>query len=179
MTVKEISDIATLSPAALALVREDSIPATYLETLEKQELYQDAIRFLAHKMSPDAGVKWAAACVREMQSQERKQEKDEPLDAADRWIKAPADATRWEAKEAVDKAKTTGPSNLLGMAVFLSGGSVSPPGGPETAPPPYSAQKMIAGSILVAVVSHAPEKANERYKQALAMGKAMDQPAQP
>jgi hypothetical protein len=179
MTVKEIGEVSNLSQDALDLVHEDSTPSSYVDSLEKQELFQDAIRFQVHKMSTDVGVKWAAACVREMQSPDRKQEKDEPLDASDRWIKAPCDTTRWDAKEAADKAKTTGASNLLAMAVFLSGGSVSPPGGPETAPPPYSAQKMIAGSIIVAVVCHEPEKANERYKRALAMGKALDQPGAP
>jgi hypothetical protein len=35
---------------------------------------------------------------------------------------------------------------------------------------------MIAGSVLVAVVSHEPQKAAERYKRALDMGKALDVP---
>jgi hypothetical protein len=176
MTVKEISEISNLSEGARALVQEDSTPPAYLDSLEKQELYQDAIRFLAHKLPTDAGVKWASACVRELRAPDPKEQKDEPLDASDQWIKAPGDPTRWAAKEASDEAKTAGPSKLVAMAVFLSGGSVSPPGGPETPPPPYSAQKMIAGSVLVAVVCHEPQKAAERYKRALQMGKALDVP---
>ena len=176
MTVKEIGEISNLSDSARLLMQEDSTPSSYLEVLEKQELYQDAIGFLAHKLATGAGVKWASQCVRGLQAPDRKDQKDEPLDAADQWTKAPGDATRWAAKDAADKAKTTGPGTLVAMAVFLSGGSVSPPEAPETPPPPYSAQKMIVGSILVAVLSHEPQKASERYKQALAMGKALDQP---
>jgi len=177
MTAKEISEIAGLSDGARALVQEDSTPSSYLDSLEKQELFQDAIRFLAHKLPTDAGVKWAGKCVRELRAPDTKDQKDEPLEAADQWTKAPGDPTRWAAKEAADKAKTTGPSNLVAMAVFLSGGSVSPPGGPEIPPPEYSAQKMIAGSVLVAVVSYEPQKAKERYQQALKMGKELDAPA--
>jgi hypothetical protein len=113
--------------------------------------------------------------VRDLRSPEDK-EKDEPLDAADQWVKAPGDPTRWAAKDASDKSKKNGPSNLVAMAVFLSGGSVTPPGAPMVPPPKYAAQKMIAGSVLVAVVSYEPAKANERYKKALAKGKALDLP---
>jgi len=176
MTVKEITEISGLSAGALALVREDSTSASYLDSLEKQELFQDAIRFLAYKLPTDAGIKWASSCVREMQSPESKQQKDEPLEACDRWIKTPGDPTRWAAKEAADNAKTAGPSKLVAMAVFLSGRSVTPPGAPEAPPPPYVAQKMVAGSIVVAVVSYDPKNAQDRYKKALTMGKALDQP---
>jgi hypothetical protein len=176
MTVKEISEISDLSGGARALVRDDSTPSSYLDSLEKQELFQDAIRFLAHKLPTGAGVKWAAACARELRAPDSKEQKDEPLDAVDQWIKTPGDPTRWAAKEAADKAETTGPSNLAALAVFLSGGSVSPPGGPEIPPPEYAAQKLIAGSVVVAVVSHEPQNAAERYKHALKMGKEMDAP---
>jgi hypothetical protein len=175
MTVKEISEISNLTDPARALVNDDSTSTDYLDRLEQQELFQDAIRFLAHRLPTDTGVKWASACVRELQAPDRKEEKNEPLDAADRWLQAPGDQTRWAAHEAADKAKTSGPANLVAMAVFLSGGSVAPPEAPETMPPPYAAQKMIVGSIVVAVVSHEPEKATERYKRALAMGKDLDQ----
>jgi hypothetical protein len=176
MTVKEIAEISKLSEGAQALVQEDSTSSAYLDSLEKGGLFQDALRFLAHKLPIDAGVKWAAACARELRAPEGKDQKDEPLEASEQWIKAPVDPTRWAAKEAADKAKTPGPSNLVAMAVYLSGGSMSPPGSPETPPPQYAAQKMIAGSVLVAVVSHEPQKATERYKRALAMGKALDVP---
>ena len=175
MTVKELSETADLSGAARALVKDDSTHSSYLDSLEKQELFQDAIRFLAFKLPTDAGVKWASTCVKELRSPENK-EKDEPLDAVDQWVKAPGDPTRWAAKEAGDKAKKAGPSKLVAMAVFLSGGSVASPGAPETPPPKYAAQKMIAGGVQAAVVSFEPQKAKERYKRALDMGKKLDVP---
>ena len=171
MTVKELSETADLSDAARALVREDSTPSSYLDTLEKQELFQDAIRFLAYKLPTDAGIKWASACVKDLRAPDNK-EKDEPLEASDQWVKAPGDPTRWAAKNAADNVKKAGPSKLLAMAVFLSGGSVASPGAPETPPPQYAAQKLIAGSVQVAVVSYEPQKAKERYQRALAKGKA-------
>jgi hypothetical protein len=176
MTVKELSEAAGVSGAASALVQEDSTPSAYLESLEKQELYQDAIRFLAYKLPTDAGVKWGSACMKELRSPASKEQKDEPLDAVDQWVKTPGDPTRWAAKGAADKAEKPGPSKLLAMAVFFSGGSIASAGAPMTPPPQYLAQKMIAGTVQVVVVSHEPQKATERYKRALAMGKALDRP---
>jgi len=173
MTAKELSETADLSGVARALVKDESTPSGYLEELEKQELYPDAVRFLAFKLATDAGIKWASACIKELRSPEGKKEKDEAFEAADAWIKTPTDQTRFAAKEAGGKA-TKGESKLLAMAVFMSGGSLAPAGAPETPPPKYSAQKMIAGSVQVTVVSHEPAKANERYKQALKIGKALD-----
>lgn len=174
MTVKELSETAGVSGAAQALVTDESTPSTYLESLEKAELYQDAIRFLAFKLPTDAGIKWASGCIKEMRSPESKSQKDEPLDASEMWVKAPGDQTRWAAKNAADKAKDPGPSNMVAMAVFMSGGSMTPPGTPEAPPPQYVAQKFIAGSVLVVVVSHEPQKAKERYQQALKLGKTLD-----
>jgi hypothetical protein len=175
MTVKEITDISGLSPAAQALVQPDSVAPAYLDSLEKQQLYQDAIKFLAHKMAVDMGVKWACACVRELQAPELKDQKNEPLEASEQWARSPSDTTRRAAKDAADKTTARGPANLVAMAVFFSGGSIVAPTAPEVQPPPYTAQKMIAGSVQIAVVSHLPAKAAERYERALAVGKALDQ----
>lgn len=176
MTVKEMSETAGVSGAAQALVKEDSTPSAYLDSLQQAELYPDAVRFLAFKLPTDAGIKWASACIRELSSPESKQEKDPPLDASDNWVKAQGDNTRWAAKDAADKSEKGGSSKLLAMAVWMSGGSLSPPGNPETPPPPFTAQKMIAGSVQVTVLSHEPQKAKERYQQALKMEKRSIRP---
>jgi hypothetical protein len=188
MTVKEISEIADLGGGARALVKEDSTPSAYLDSLEQQKLFEDAIRFLAYKLDVDVAVKWACACIRDLRApdtkeqkdpKEQKEQKDEPLEASEQWVKAQGDPARRAAKTAADKAKTRGASYLVAMAVFFSGGSITAPEAPEAPPPKYAAQKMIAGGVQIAVVSYQPEKAPERYKRALAIGKELDKPAKP
>jgi hypothetical protein len=176
MTVKELSETAGVSDPARALAQDDSTPASYLDSLEKQELYEDAVKFQTYKMPTDAGVNWASASIKELRSPESKQEKDEPLEAVDLWVKAPSDQTRFAAKTAADKAKKMDASKLLALAVFMSGGSLAPPNAPHTPPPPYSAQKLISPSISMAVLSYEPAKAKERYQKALKLAKAMDGP---
>jgi len=171
MTTKEITEVAHLSPGALALLRDDSTPETFLAALEKQELYEDAVSFQAHKLSPSDGVKWALACIRELESPEQKAKKSASLEAADRWVLAPGDPARWAAKEAADKSTDTSPADILAIGVFMSGGSITPPGSPEIQPPPYSAQKLISGSVRVTVLTHEPQHAAERFKRALVLGR--------
>jgi hypothetical protein len=171
MTTKEICDAANLSAGAVAQLREDSTPETFLAALETQQLHEDAVNFWAHKLSPHAGVKWALACMRELESPEQKTKKNPSLEAADRWVLAPGDATRWAAKDAADKSTEASPADVLAMGIFLSGGSVAPPQSPEIQPPPYSGQKLISCSIRVTVLTHEPQNAAERYKRALALGR--------
>jgi hypothetical protein len=171
MTTKEISDAANLSAGALALLREDSTPETFVDALEKQELYEDAVNFWAHKLAADAGVKWALACIRELESPEQKARKSASLEAADRWVLAPGDATRWAAKDAADKSTETAPADILAIGIFLSGGSIASPQSPAVEPPPYSAQKLISGSVRVTVLTHEPQNAAARYKRALTLGR--------
>jgi phosphopantetheinyl transferase (holo-ACP synthase) len=171
MTTKEIGEAANLSASAHGLLREDSTPESFLAALQKRELYEDAVSFWAHKLTAADGVKWALACIRELESPEQKTRKNESLVAADRWVLAPGDDTRWAAKEAADKATDTTPADILAHGIFLSGGSVTPPQSPEVQPPPYAAQKLISGSVRVTVLTHEPQNATARYKRALALGR--------
>jgi hypothetical protein len=177
MTVKEIGEVADLSGNARTLIKEDSTSSTYLDSLEKEKLYQDAIVFLAYDLAVDAAVKWACACVRELQPPEAKEQKNETLDACEQWAKAPNDPARWAAKKASDKAKARGASKLIATAVFMSGGSIAGAGAPEIPPPKYLAQKMINGAVQSSVRSYEPQKADERLKRAVAMGRSPGQPA--
>ena len=176
MTVKELSEISGLSVAARQLVRDDSIPSTYLDSLEKQELYEDAVRFQAYKMPVHPGIQWASNCIDELRDPALKSEKDAPFESAGQWLKAPGDPTRYAARDAADKPDATGPSRLLALAVFFSGGSVASPESPTAEPPPYSAQQLIAGAVTIAVVGHEAQHAVDRYKKALAIGKMLDVP---
>ena len=60
------------------------------------------------------------------------------------------------------------------MAVFFSGGSVAKPGAPECPPPPYSAARLVAGAVRIAILSRDPQRLAERYRRALALGRKVE-----
>jgi hypothetical protein len=174
MTTKEIAAQANLTVGAQELVRDDLTPSQFLETLERATLFEDAVNFLAHKLSPESGVKWALECIRDLQAPEKKDAKNPSLDACDAWVKAPGDPTRWAARESADQARDTGPADVLALGVFFSGGSITPPGSPETHPPPGCGQRFIGASVHLTVVLHQPEHADERHKRVLMLGRLYD-----
>ncbi|MBS1857938.1 MAG: hypothetical protein JST11_21395 [Acidobacteria bacterium] len=174
MTTKEIADAANLSAGAQELLRDDSTPNTYLDALEKQQLFEDAVSFLTHKMTVQNAVRWALECIRELQDPALKDKKNPSMDAAENWLKAPADPARWAANDAAEKSKVTTSAELVARGVFYSGGSVVGPESPPVEPPPYCGQKFIAGGIRVTVVAYEPQKLTERYQRALAIGRQID-----
>jgi hypothetical protein len=95
----------------------------------------------------------------------------EALDAAESWLKAATDEARWKARSAAEKGGISSPADLIAMAVFFSGGSITPADTPVTPPPPYVANRMVGGGIQLAVLSQLPEKASERYQRALQIGR--------
>ena len=167
MTTRELIDVSNLSLNARELAREDSTSSQYFRLLQERGLYQDAISFRAHEFAPRKAVEWAAACVKELQAPPQKPEAEDSLKSVERWLENPDDTSRWDAKKTADKAGMSTAADCLAMAVFFSGGSMSPPGAPDTPPPAYASNKMAAGSITIAVLSQMPEKAAERYKRAL------------
>lgn len=176
MTTDDIIAAANLSDAAKPLVTADVRPSRLVHLLESHNLFKDAIQFLAHGLPIALVIKWGCACVRELLPADQIQRSKESLDSAETWLKSPNDEVRWRAKRAADQSGLSSPVDLIAMAVFLSGGSITPPDTPETPPPLYVACKMIVGSIQLAVLSQFPEKAGERYRRALQISRDVVKP---
>ena len=174
MTAREIGVTANLSQGGLSLITDQMSPSACLDALETQALYEDAVRFLAHKLPARGAIEWAVKCVRELEAPDRRQRPNEPLEAAETWLLAPSDATRQAARQAADRSPDKSASTLVAMAVYFSGGSITQPGQPEVQPPPYSAAKMAGGAVRISVVSYDPPHTAERYRRALALGRQFD-----
>jgi hypothetical protein len=173
LTTPEISKISDLTAEAQALAKDDLPPSRYLDLLEQHSLFRDAVRFLAHKLEVKKAIQWAHSVAQELQPPDEKQG-EESLAAVGKWLQKSDDASRREAMHTAEKSGISSAGDCVAMAVFFSGGSITPPEAPETQPPPYFAQKMAADSIVLAVFSHDADRATERYKQALAMGRKLD-----
>ncbi len=174
MTTEEIAKNADLSGEAQAVLRPEMAPAQYVDALEKQGLFQDAVRFLACKMAVNVAIRWGQTCGKELAPPNPDARAEPAMSATARWLQTPDDSSRRQAREAADKSGVDTAAGCLAMAVALSGGSITPPGAPEIIPPPYTANKLVATSIMVAVLGYQPEKAAERYGKALAIGRGLD-----
>lgn len=171
MTTPELVATANCSRQARELAKPEAAPPEFLNTLEERELYYDAILFLAHTMESKPAIEWACKAIHELQPEGQPIAGQECLTASEAWLKAPADPLRFAARDIAEKSGLEAPADCVAMAVYLSGGSVTPPNTPEVDPPPYGAQRLCSGAVLMAAVLNQPENVVERQRKALALGR--------
>lgn len=167
MSTKEIATIAKLSEPAMAHLNDGISPSKYVDVLENEKLFKDAVLFLAYGLPIPIGIEWGHKCCKELLPPDAAEKNEPALAAVEAWLAEPNDEKRRAANEAAKSDDETTAADVLGMAVFLSGGSIAPPKAPETPPPPYIAQKLTANVISMAVLSHKLPDKEARYKQAL------------
>ncbi len=151
----------------MALVSEEMGPSRFIQLLEQRGLYKDAVQFLAHGLPIEIGIRWGCRAIRELGTGEL----PEILTVIEEWLGRPGDEERWKAREAAEKSGISSAADLLGMAVFFSGGSVSPAETPITPPPNYVANRLVGGSVQLTVLSQHPEDSHARYARALQIGR--------
>ena len=171
MTTADIVVSAKLSEEGKTLAASDPGPTRFVQLLESRGLFKDAIQFLTHGLPIEVAIRWGCAAIRELMGEEDQGASAEALEAAEHWLQTPGDEARWKARSAAEKAGMSSPADLIAMAAFFSGGSITPADTPVTAPPPYVANRMAANGIQLAVLSRLPEKATERYQRALQIGR--------
>lgn len=176
MTTSEILAAANVSEEARALFKPDLGPTGFVRLLESNNLFKDAIQFLAHGLPIDIAVKWAFACSQELLAPAQLELSKASLERVEAWLKAPTDENRWSARQAADKSGLSSPADLIAMAVFFSGASITPPDTPTTPAPPYLASKMVGGAIQLAVLSQKPEQAVDRYRTTLRISRETVKP---
>lgn len=158
-----------LGEQALALLTDGQTSREYFDLLYKYELHKDAVRFLAYLLPKREAAWWGSLCVWQVGRPQPAQAIDDAVHAVVTWVIDPTEANRQAAQKAGKLAKGTS-AGQVALAVFWSGGSMSAPGLPAVAPPPYLTNQTIAAAILGAANGGNPAKRFERYLQFLWWG---------
>jgi hypothetical protein len=111
----------------------------------------DALDVIGHALPRFEAVCWAAEVLdRESRKRELPPPDRQALDSSLRWTGEPDDANRRAAYAAAESAADSGPERLLGLAVFLSGGSLSEPELPPVLPEPGTCCRLAVAAVKVA-----------------------------
>jgi len=172
-TLRELCERAKLEEEAKALLKDELTPRQFLELLIGNELFLDAIHFLAYALPKREAVGWGCLCVRHSLGTQDASKISETHVAAERWVSNPDEENRRAAKIAADKEGLESPSACLALAAFFSGGSMAPANLEPVAPPDHVTPQMVAGAIIVSAVKSQPEKAPEKYRAFLQKGMAL------
>jgi hypothetical protein len=157
-----------LSEEARKLLTPDLTAGAFLQVLQKQQLYVDAVRLLAHGLPRRDAVGWACACTRAVLPKPTLQAAG-ALQSAEKWCADPSEPNRRDAEAAAEAAGLYTPAGCAAIAAFWSGGSLSPPNAPVVPPAQSLTAQAAANAVLMAAV-HEPRKAPDRYGQFLAQG---------
>ena len=165
-----IAGVAELSEPALALLRPELEPRAFVELLTEKKLYRDAVQFLAHALPKREAVWWAWVAARRASGGDPPPKIAAALAAVEKWISQPSDENRRAARAAGEKAEFRTPAGCVGLAVFMSGGSLAAPGAPEVPPGEYLSAKVVGGAVTVSALSTEPEKGPEKFRSFIAQG---------
>jgi hypothetical protein len=166
---RDVCAQADLGPDALALLDDGLAPDAFLRRLLEREAYADAAKYLAHALPKREAVWWGLLTVRSHLGEQAPPAAAAILAAAERWVRQPTDENRMAAMKAAEP-ETGSAAGMVGIAAFMSGTSIAPPGCEAVAPPPHLTGTMIASAIILSAVTPDPLEAATKYRAYLAKG---------
>ncbi len=162
---------AELGEPARALLQPGLTSGQYLERLIAQGELASAVRFLAWALERREAVWWACRCVALVTGDNDRKQELAALEAARAWVAAPSEESRRLAETTAAAADYATPAGCVALAAFWSGGSLAPPKLEAVPPAEHLLPGAVANGILLAAVKRYPAKADEKYRQFLAVGK--------
>jgi len=143
-------------------------PDKFFELLLAEKKLREATYFMGHALPRYEGIVWALQTLLQAEAIDRKK----PLvNAILRWVDGPSEDLRRdiEALTALETDYTA--EQQLGMAVFMSGGSISAPDLPPVLAPPYASARLVTSAVLTA--AYATDQPQALLLRAADIGEAM------
>ena len=172
-TAAEVCAHYRQSPDALKVHRPGSTPRQFVELLVQAGQYLDAIDFLAHALPKQEAVWWACLGVRHALGKTLPPLALAALKAAVEWVLEPDEPRRLAAQAAGEAADFGTPAGCVALAVYGSGGSLTPPNLPEVPPEPFMTAKAVSASLALASVQGDPGAIPQVQRQLVELGMAI------
>jgi hypothetical protein len=152
MTVAELCDRAELGADARQSATPEISLRAYVEQLAAGGRLRDAAAALAQLLPKKEAISWGLESVRKVPEAGGKPAAEPVLKAVEEWVAGADEQKRQTAMSAAEQAGVATAAGCLGLAVFLSGGSIAPPGTPVAPEPePHLCGKMMAAALALAV----------------------------
>ncbi|MCI0461363.1 MAG: hypothetical protein L0Z62_30815 [Gemmataceae bacterium] len=159
------------APLPPPIPEEREFPHEELDLLLENQRYPEAVRLVAQALPKREAVWWACQCVRQAGGPQLPATAAAALGAAEKWAADPSEDNRRSAFAAAQAVGFGTPAGCAAVAAFWSGGSLGPANIPPIPPAEHLTAQGVAGAVLLAAVLHEPEKAGEKYRRFVALGK--------
>lgn len=154
------------APPGEGVAAPSAEPHAYFESLVKAGQLREAAQFVGQALPRYEGIVWAVQTLLAGGGLDR----SNPLVTAIlRWMDNPSDERRREVYALSEQAKNDDPARMLGIAVFLSGGSISEPDLPPVLAPDGASGKLASAAVIVA--AYKGEQPNSLLNQAIEVGR--------
>jgi hypothetical protein len=170
-TAAELCQHFKLGDQAQPLLKDGQTPRQLLDALMEKKQHLDAVRLLAYALPKREAVWWALGCAKMVAgANPPPAPAAAALQAIEKWVLEPSEENRRVAQAAAEAAPVGTAAGCAAMAVFWSGGSLSPPNAPVVPPGEYLTAHGVACAIMLAAVQSEPQKAREKYQIFLTQG---------
>lgn len=169
-TAAQVCAAAGLSDDAGELLSEEQAPRDFVEGLIANELYADAVGFIAHVLPLRESVWWAWSCARDATGQTPAEAVVRAIETTRQWIVEPTDENRRAAGAAAEALDYGSPAALAALTAFMCGDTMGPADAAPAPAPPGVVPKTVAGCICMAAAMGKPEDVATRFQGFVARG---------
>lgn len=145
-------------------------PLDFIRQLVQNNLFFDAVKFLAHALPKREAIWWACLAVKKALPEPPPPPQQAALNAAEQWAIQPGEEKRLLAKAWSEKTAQKSAASWAATAAFWSGGSLSRPGEPDIMPPPFLYAHAVSGAISMAAFELNPDNAADAFKLFIRQG---------
>lgn len=167
----EVCALFKVPAPALRLLEDDPTVGIALGRFVAEGHLAEARRMVAHAMERRDAVWWAYLCA--MEAARHHPFTPDQLAGLDRvlaWLVNPGDAYRRACRESIKACGSTSIPGILCMAVWLSGGSVSPYPKRHIEPKPHVCGKLSAAVVYLSSVRFDPGRWRDHLRHFLSTG---------
>ncbi len=148
-------------------------PPEFVQRARQQQMFADALRFLAHALPRREAVWWATQCVSSVLPDWAPPTDRAALKCAVDWAVDPTEAHREATMPAAEATHFETAAGLCAMAASFTGGSLTPPGAEVVPPGPLLTAQAASAAVLLAAASGPANLTVPRQIQFLDLGEAV------
>lgn len=145
--------LCDLSDPARQLLAKEPDGAKYFKALVDAQMFDDALQFAAACLAPMDRVWWGVLCVWESLRPVVAPDDDMMLQMLVGYLREPSEPRRWQCRAMSKRKEVSAPLKMMAHALFHSGESITPPGGPQLKPNPKVPVAMIATAVKAAATA--------------------------
>ncbi|MCL6268838.1 hypothetical protein M3P05_02590 [Sansalvadorimonas sp. 2012CJ34-2] len=154
--------LCQLSQLAIDLAENAQAHQEFINCLLEHQCYRDCIDFMAHALEKDKAICWGFECQQSVAANHNPKEA-RLMDLISEWLNSPTDENRRMHESSLDTIGVGSPVAWLSMAIFWSGGSLTPVGSAVVEAQPFMTGHAVSGSQLLTIYDQDAKYQDKRF----------------